>query len=42
MDHSTLTYEPFEKNFYKEHRDITALTSSQVADLRTTLGIKVS
>ncbi len=42
IDHSTIEYEPFEKNFYQEHEDIKQLTKSQIDDLREALGIKVS
>jgi ATP-dependent RNA helicase DDX42 len=42
IDHSTIEYEPFEKNFYEEHEDIKNLTNEQVDDLRNKLGIKVS
>ncbi len=42
IDHSTIEYESFEKNFYNEHENIKALSNDQVDDLRKTLGIKVS
>jgi len=42
IDHSTIQYEVFEKNFYQEHEDIKQLTKSQVENLREALGIKVS
>ena len=42
IDHSTMQYEPFEKNFYEEHGDIKSLTSSQVEELKIKLGIRVS
>lgn len=42
IDHSTITYEPFEKNFYEEHEEIKNLVADQVEDLRAKLGIKVS
>ena len=42
IDHSTIEYESFEKNFYNEHDDIKALSNAQVDDLRKALGIKVS
>lgn len=41
LDHSTINYEPFEKNFYNEHTDIEQLSSEKVDELRDTLGIKV-
>ena len=41
IDHSSITYPPFEKNFYVPHEDITNLTAQQVAELRQKLGIKV-
>ncbi|XP_055912203.1 ATP-dependent RNA helicase DDX42 [Eupeodes corollae] len=40
--HSEIEYEKFEKNFYAPHEDIAALSDSQVADLRRTLGVKVT
>ena len=42
IDHSTIQYETFEKNFYQEHDDIKQLSKSQVDGLREALGIKVS
>ncbi len=42
IDHSTIEYESFEKNFYQEHDEIKALSSQQVEDLRKVFGIKVS
>merc|ERR1719234_1664490 len=42
LDHSTITYEKFEKNFYEEHPEITALSNIQVIDLQQKLGVKVS
>lgn len=42
IDHSTIEYAPFEKNFYIVHEEIAALTKDQVKSLRETLGIKVT
>ncbi|XP_071512810.1 ATP-dependent RNA helicase DDX42 [Panulirus ornatus] len=42
IEHSTIEYSDFTKNFYQEHEDIAALTPSQVQDLRVKLGIKVT
>lgn len=42
IDHSTIQYEPFEKNFYEEHDGIRNLTGDQVEDLKIKLGIRVS
>ena len=42
IDHSTITYEEFTKNFYQEHQDIAALSHPQVNELRDKLGIRVS
>lgn len=42
IDHSEIDYESFEKNFYNQHEDIAKLTPQQVADLRRTLGVKVT
>ncbi|XP_003748366.1 ATP-dependent RNA helicase DDX42 [Galendromus occidentalis] len=41
IDHSLIQYQPFEKNFYDEHPEISNLTADEVQKLRTTLGIKV-
>jgi ATP-dependent RNA helicase DDX42 len=42
VDHTTITYSPFEKNFYEEHEEIKTLTLDKVDELRQTLGLKVS
>nr|XP_053636381.1 ATP-dependent RNA helicase DDX42-like [Cherax quadricarinatus] len=42
IDHSTIEYSEFTKNFYQEHEDIAALSPSQVHELRNKLGIKVT
>jgi ATP-dependent RNA helicase DDX42 len=42
IDHSTINYEPFEKNFYQEHEEIAALTKAEGEELRKKLGIKVT
>lgn len=42
IDHSEITYQPFEKNFYTPHEDILNLDAQQVNELRNTLGIKVT
>lgn len=42
IDHSTIEYEEFEKNFYIEHEEISSLTPDKVQELRNTLGIRVS
>ncbi|XP_018430185.1 PREDICTED: ATP-dependent RNA helicase DDX42 [Nanorana parkeri] len=42
MDHSEIEYPPFEKNFYEEHEEITALTPQQVVELRHKLNLRVS
>ncbi|XP_059477026.1 ATP-dependent RNA helicase DDX42 [Neocloeon triangulifer] len=42
MDHSTVTYENFEKNFYIEHEDIHGMSRSTAIDLRSKLGLKVT
>lgn len=42
IDHSEISYQEFNKNFYVEHEEITRLTADQVQQLRTELGIKVS
>ncbi|CAI9535976.1 unnamed protein product [Staurois parvus] len=42
IDHSEIEYPPFEKNFYEEHEEITALTPQQVVELRHKLNLRVS
>lgn len=42
IDHSEIEYQPFEKNFYTPHEDISSLSRSQVEDLRHHLGIRVT
>ena len=41
VDHSQIVYQPFSKNFYIEHEDISQLGYLQVKDLRTKLNVKV-
>lgn len=40
--HSEIEYEPFEKNFYNEHEEISNMNKQQTDELRKTLGVKVS
>lgn len=42
IDHSSITYPPFEKNFYEEHDEIKNLALDQTNELRETLGLKVT
>ncbi|XP_075703074.1 ATP-dependent RNA helicase DDX42 [Rhinoderma darwinii] len=42
VDHSEIEYAPFEKNFYEEHEEITALTPQQIVELRNKLNLRVS
>ncbi|KAA0188952.1 hypothetical protein HAZT_HAZT003568 [Hyalella azteca] len=42
IDHSTVNYPDFTKNFYQEHEEIAALDNAQVTDLRRKLGITVT
>uniref|UniRef100_A0A8D8UNV4 ATP-dependent RNA helicase DDX42 n=1 Tax=Cacopsylla melanoneura TaxID=428564 RepID=A0A8D8UNV4_9HEMI len=42
IDHSTIEYEDFEKNFYQPHEDIARLTPREAQDVRIKLGIAVS
>ena len=41
IDHSTIEYESFNRNFYEEHEEIKSLNWDQVNQLRKTLGIRV-
>lgn len=41
IDHSTIVYESFEKNFYTPHEEIAGLAKDKVVELRNTLGLKV-
>lgn len=42
IDHSTIKYSDFEKNFYVPHDEIAALDTAKVYELLSTLGIKVT
>lgn len=42
IDHSTIKYTEFTKNFYEEHKEIAALSDVEVDQLRATLGVKVT
>ncbi|XP_077515636.1 ATP-dependent RNA helicase DDX42 [Amblyomma americanum] len=42
IDHSTIEYKKFTKNFYVEHEEIAALSASEVDELRAKLGVKVT
>jgi len=42
IDHSTIKYHSFEKNFYEEHGDISSLSNIQAIDLQQKLNVKVS
>ncbi|CAG9864424.1 unnamed protein product [Phyllotreta striolata] len=42
IDHSEITYEPFEKTFYTEHEEIKDLTNDKIKELRNTLDINVT
>lgn len=41
IDHSEINYEPFVKNFYNIHEEISALSKEKIIELRNTLGVKV-
>lgn len=42
IDHSTISYQPFEKNFYEEHEEIKNLSLAQFTELKETLGLRVT
>ncbi|MFH4976551.1 hypothetical protein AB6A40_003260 [Gnathostoma spinigerum] len=42
IDHSTVEYKPFNKNFYSEHEQIKAMSSLKVFELRNKLNIKIA
>jgi ATP-dependent RNA helicase DDX42 len=42
IDHTQVIYQPFEKNFYEEHKEIEKLTADEVFELRKKLGVKVT
>jgi ATP-dependent RNA helicase DDX42 len=42
VDHSTITYAPFRRDFYVEHGSITALSNSEVTELRKSMNISVT
>jgi len=41
IDHDTINYDKFEKNFYEEHAEIKKLTPAEVEDLKKHLDMKV-
>ena len=42
IDHRDIDYARFNKNFYVEHEEITAMSADKVNELRDKLGIRVS
>ncbi|KAJ4817137.1 DEAD-box ATP-dependent RNA helicase-like protein [Rhynchospora pubera] len=42
LDHSTIDYEPFSKDFYEEKPSISGMNEQDVADYRRTLALRVS
>lgn len=42
IDHSTIEYKPFRKDFYNLHPEIEALDQERVKELRKTLGLTVT
>lgn len=42
INHDDIEYKPFEKNFYTAHEEINNLSRSQVDELRSHLGIRVT
>ncbi|CAL1377930.1 unnamed protein product [Linum trigynum] len=42
LDHSSVDYEPFNKDFYEENQSIAAMSEQEVAEYRNTLAIRVS
>ncbi|KAJ3699751.1 hypothetical protein LUZ61_003456 [Rhynchospora tenuis] len=42
LDHSTIDYEPFSKDFYEEKPSISGMSEQDVSDYRRTLAIRVS
>ena len=42
IDHSSITYAPFEKNFYEEHDEIKNLPVDQANSLREKIGLRVT
>jgi ATP-dependent RNA helicase DDX42 len=42
LDHASVDYAPFQRNFYAEHSDISALNHLQAEQLRQTLNVKTS
>jgi len=41
VDHTEIDYEPFTKNFYEEHEEISKMNLNEVQQLYNKLGIKV-
>ena len=42
VDHSQIKYTEFKKDFYQEHPAISAMSSTEVSELRRTMGVSVS
>ncbi|PIN05304.1 ATP-dependent RNA helicase [Handroanthus impetiginosus] len=42
LDHSSIDYEPFNKDFYEEKPSISGMSEQEVAEYRKSLGIRVS
>ncbi|OZC06138.1 hypothetical protein X798_06877 [Onchocerca flexuosa] len=42
IDHATMEYAPFNKNFYHEHEQIKSMTTIKVFELRNNLNLKVA
>ncbi|CAI8017258.1 ATP-dependent RNA helicase DDX42 [Geodia barretti] len=42
VDHSEIEYPSFTRDFYSEHNEISTLTSAEVKELRSKLGLKVT
>eukprot|EP00050_Salpingoeca_kvevrii_P001748 m.178222 g.178222 ORF g.178222 m.178222 type:complete len:678 (+) comp10446_c0_seq13:1-2034(+) len=42
VDHSTIKYEPFCKDFYEEHEEVAALNSQAVYELRDSLNVRAT
>ncbi|GFQ01555.1 dead-box ATP-dependent RNA helicase 24 [Phtheirospermum japonicum] len=42
LDHSTIDYEPFDKDFYEEKPSVSGMSDQEVADYRNSVAIRVS
>lgn len=42
LEHGAIEYEPFNKEFYEEHKEVAALTAAEVDATKREMGLKTS